>query len=568
MDVVSSYVKMQKRGGNYIGLCPFHNEKTPSFSVSPSKQIYYCFGCHRGGNVIKFVMDYENFGFQETLRHLAERAGIALPEEEPDERQKKEANIKERLREIHKAAATYFYYQLHAEQGKRAKDYFLGRGLSEQTLTRFGLGYAGKSGSDLYRYLKSKGYDDGMLKESGLVSIEERGARDKFWNRAMFPILDTNNRVIAFGGRVLGEGMPKYLNSPETKLFDKSKSLYALNFARQSQRDYFILCEGYMDVIALHQAGYTNAVAALGTAFTPEHALLIKRYVQKLIISFDSDGAGVSAAKRALPILKEAGLGVRILNLLPYKDPDEFLKNCGAEALEKRIEEAKNSFIWEMEQLQKQYDLKDPEQQTAFHRGIAERLADFSQNLERDNYTLALARELMIPYEDLKQLVQSVAGGVSIRRETEKAREDRRKFKREDPLMKSQSLLLTWMIENPSLIEKIRTYIKPEDLQNDLYKELLEKIYSAYDEGKLEAARIIGAYIEDEEKCKLVAAVFNSNLQMEVSAEEKKLAIQESILKIKDAALEQKSLTVTDAKELMRIVQEKQDLKKLQIRLD
>lgn len=341
MDVVSSYVKMQKRGGNYIGLCPFHNEKTPSFSVSPSKQIYYCFGCHRGGNVIKFVMDYENFGFQETLRHLAERAGIALPEEEPDERQKKEANIKERLREIHKAAATYFYYQLHAEQGKRAKDYFLGRGLSEQTLTRFGLGYAGKSGSDLYRYLKSKGYDDGMLKESGLVSIEERGARDKFWNRAMFPILDTNNRVIAFGGRVLGEGMPKYLNSPETKLFDKSKSLYALNFARQSQRDYFILCEGYMDVIALHQAGYTNAVAALGTAFTPEHALLIKRYVQKLIISFDSDGAGVSAAKRALPILKEAGLGVRILNLLPYKDPDEFLKNCGAEALEKRIEEAK-----------------------------------------------------------------------------------------------------------------------------------------------------------------------------------------------------------------------------------
>lgn len=334
VDVISGYVKLTKKGSSYFGLCPFHNEKSPSFSVSRQKQMYYCFGCGAGGNVFTFLMEYENYTFVEALKMLADRAGIELPEMEYSKEAKEKADLKASIMEVNKLAAKYYYAQLKTEQGKHAHQYLTGRQLSEETITAFGLGYSNKYSDDLYRYLKAKGYSDEVISKAGLISIDERqGVYDKFWNRVMFPIMDVNNRVIGFGGRVMGDAKPKYLNSPETLVFDKSRNLYGLNRARTSRKPYFLICEGYMDVIALHQAGFTNAVASLGTALTSGHASLIKRYVNEVYLTYDNDEAGTRAALRGIPILKEAGITAKVIRMDPYKDPDEFIKNLGARKL-------------------------------------------------------------------------------------------------------------------------------------------------------------------------------------------------------------------------------------------
>ena len=330
VDVVSQYVKLNKRGSTYFGLCPFHNEKTASFSVSPSKQMYYCFGCGAGGNVFTFLMEYENLTFVEALERLAEQAGMELPEKGNSENDRKRRDLRDSILEVNKLAANYYFACLKSEQGKIGYEYLTKRELKPETIVRFGLGFAGKGGSPLYQYVKSKGYPDSVLKETGLFTYDEkRGVYDKFWNRVIFPIMDVNNRVIGFGGRVMGDGKPKYLNSPETKIFDKSRNLYGLNVARTTRKNYLILCEGYMDVIAMHQAGFTNAVASLGTALTSGHASLVKRYTKEVLLLYDSDGAGIRAALRAIPILREAGVTSRVVSLKPWKDPDEFIKNEG-----------------------------------------------------------------------------------------------------------------------------------------------------------------------------------------------------------------------------------------------
>ncbi|MFR2648355.1 MAG: DNA primase [Blautia coccoides] len=319
VDVISGYVRLQKKGSSYFGLCPFHNEKSPSFSVSPGKQMYYCFGCGAGGNVFTFVMEYENFTFIEAVKYLAERAGVKLPEGEYSKEQRAASDLKTVLLEVNKKAASYYYYQLKQEGGRQAYEYLKNRELSDETIKNFGLGYSSKYSDSLYRYLKGKGYSDTILKESGLFSADERyGMHDKFWNRVMFPIMDVNNRVIGFGGRVMGDAKPKYLNSPETKIFDKSRNLYGLNIARRSRKNYLIICEGYMDVISMHQAGFTNAVASLGTALTSGHASLMSRYTKEVLLTYDSDEAGQKAALRGIPILREAGIKPRVVNLAPY----------------------------------------------------------------------------------------------------------------------------------------------------------------------------------------------------------------------------------------------------------
>src|SRR5690554_876613 len=272
VNIIGSYIRLKKTGSNHMGLCPFHNEKTPSFSVSPSKQMYHCFGCGVGGNVFTFIMEYENYTFVEALKQLADRVGVQLPEEEYSKEAREKADLRTRLLEVNKEAAKYFYYQLKSDRGQAAYNYLIGRGLSEDLIKQFGLGYSNKYRDDLYQYLKKQGYSDELLKQSGLVTFNEKyGANDKFWNRVMFPIMDANHRVVGFGGRVMGDGMPKYLNSPETMIFDKSRILYGLNIAKSSRKNSLLVCEGYMDVIALHQAGFNNAVAALGTAYTSSH---------------------------------------------------------------------------------------------------------------------------------------------------------------------------------------------------------------------------------------------------------------------------------------------------------
>lgn len=575
VDVISGYVKLQKKGSNYFGLCPFHNEKSPSFSVSPSKQMYYCFGCGAGGNVITFVMEYENYSFPEALKMLADRAGVRLPEVEYSKEERERADLRSTILEINKLAANYFYYQLHQPQGKTGYDYLKKRALTDETLKRFGLGFANKTSNDLYQYLRSKGYKDGILKESGLVTLDERGAYDKFWNRVMFPILDVNSRVIGFGGRVMGDGEPKYLNSPETKVFDKSRNLYGLNYARTSREKYILICEGYMDVIAMHQAGFTNAVASLGTAFTTQHAALLKRYTDKVVLTYDSDGAGVRAALRAIPILKGVGMSIKVLNMQPYKDPDEFIKNLGAEAFGERIEQAKNSFLFEIDVMKREYQLDDPEQKTQFYNGVAKKLLEFSEALERDNYTQAVAQAHFIPYEDLRRLVNRLGnqlgtGPEAVRQEREEYRQQRdaRKKEKEDGIRKSQRLLLTWLIEQPELFDKIEGIVSEDDFVEPLYHQVAAMVFAGHAAGNLSPAGILNHFINDEEQYKEVAALFNASLQESLNNDEQKKAFAETVLRVRKNSLDVASRNAADIGELQRIIREQAALKTLRISLD
>ena len=572
VDIVSGYVKLQKKGSNYFGLCPFHNEKSPSFSVSPSKQMYYCFGCGAGGNAITFLMEYENYSFPEALQVLADRAGVELPKEEMTKEARAQADLRATLLEINKLAANYFYYQLKQPQGKLGYDYLTGRKLSDATILHFGLGFANKTSDDLYRYLKSKGYKDEILKETGLVSIEERGTHDKFWNRVMFPIMDVNNRVIGFGGRVMGDGTPKYLNSPETRLFDKSRNLYGLNYARSSRKKYMLICEGYMDVIAMHQAGFTNAVASLGTAFTSQHAMLIKRYTDQVILTYDSDGAGVKAALRAIPILKEVGISCKVLNMKPYKDPDEFIKNMGAEAFQERIDQAQNSFLFEIEVLKRDYNLEDPEQKTNFYNAVARKLLEFPEALERDNYTQAVAREQFIPYQDLKQLVSRLSSRIVPGAEQTQPREEfsprERKKEKEDGTRQSQRLLLTWLIEDPKLFDKIEGIITPDDFREDLYHQVAQMVFDGHARGDVNPAGILNHFINDEEQYKEVAALFNASLKESLNNEEQKKAFSETVIKVRKHSLDEASRNASDIETLQKIIQAQSALKTLHISLD
>lgn len=574
VDVISQYVKLTRKGSNYFGLCPFHNEKTGSFSVSAVKQMYYCFGCGAGGNVITFIMEYENYTFKEALKYLADRAGIELAEQEESEEARKEADLRTRLLEVNKVAAKYFYYQLKSERGARAYQYFKDRGLSDETIVRFGLGFSNPFQDDLYRYLKGKGYTDELLSQSGLVRIEERGAYDKFWNRAMFPIMDVNNRVIGFGGRVMGEGEPKYLNSPETKVFDKSRNLYGLNIARHTKLPYLLVCEGYMDVISMHQAGFTNAVASLGTAFTLQHANLIKRYTHQVILTYDSDGAGQKAALRAIPILKDAGLSVKVLNMKPYKDPDEFIKSLGAEEFQKRIDTALGSFLFEIDVLKSGYDMKDPEQKTAFYNETAKKLLEFTEELERNNYIEAISGRYQIDYESLRRLVNTQAlksGYDGAQKQQVKEWQDQRvrKEKKEDGIRMSQKLLLTWLIEDPKLYPKIKDILTPEDFTEDLYQRVAAKVFEQLERGEVNPAGILNYFINDENEYKEATSLFHARLKESIpTKEEREKALTETVIRVKKNRLDMDSRTATDIALLQEIMKKQAGLKSLHISLD
>lgn len=575
VDVISGYVRLQKKGSTYFGLCPFHNEKTPSFSVSPGKQMYYCFGCGAGGNVFTFMMQYENFTFQEAMQSLADRAGIELPKQEMSAAQREAADRRSKLLEINKVAAKYFYMLLRSPQGVHALRYFEERQLSKETMQHFGLGYSNKFSDDLYQYLKKQGYEDDLLKDSGLVSIDERrGGHDKFWNRAMFPIMDANNRVIGFGGRVMGEGEPKYLNSPETMIFDKSRNLYGLNFARVSRRPHILLCEGYMDVIALHQAGFDNAVASLGTALTAGHANLLKRYTKEVYLTYDSDGAGVKAALRAIPILKEVGITTKVINMRPHKDPDEFIKALGAEAYQDRIDHAENSFMFEIRILEQQYDMKDPESKSAFYHEVAKKLCSFTEKIERDIYVQAVAEKYMLPTQDLQRLVGKYGMQMEgIRKQPTQLKTgineknaSARGIKKEDGMKQSQKLLLTWLIENTGLYHKIKKYIAPKDFTEEIYHKVAEVLFQQFEEsGEANPAKIVSMF-PDEEAQKEIAALFNARIHEVESKEDREKALKETIIRIKQNSIKYRSehLAPTDMAGLMQLVTDKRDLEELE----
>lgn len=547
VDVISGYVGLQKRGSNYVCCCPFHGEKTPSFYVSRSKQIYKCFGCGEGGNVTSFVMKYENCTFPEALKILADKAGMKLPEAEYSEEAKRRENRRQKLLAVNKEAAKFYYYQLRCERGNKAREYLDKRALSEETRKNFGLGYAPIKGEELLIYLRQKGYTDDLIRDVGLAKVDERrGTVTQFWNRVIFPIQDINHRVIGFGGRIMGadDKGPKYLNSPETEIFDKSRNLYGMNYARTARTGNIILCEGYMDVISMHQAGFTQAVASLGTAFTPGQAGLIKKYTKDVLLAYDSDGAGVKAALRAIGILRDAGMSGKIINMSPYKDPDEFIKNLGNEAFQERIDHAENSFLFEIRMLERDYDMSDPEDKTNFHNQIAHRLCDFGEDVERENYIEAIADKYHIGFENLRKLVVNMAaktGGYAvtpIQRERPKSGiNSKGRNSLEENTKKAQRLLLTWLTDAPQLYVKIKDYISPNDFTDELYQKVAQRMFDDIEKGQLNPAGIIDLF-EDEKEQSEAASLFTAQLPELESTQDKEKAFHDILVRVKKNSYE------------------------------
>ncbi|MCR4740984.1 MAG: DNA primase [Lachnospiraceae bacterium] len=532
LDVVSSHVKLTRKGSNYFGLCPFHSEKTGSFSVSPSKQIYHCFGCGAGGSVITFVMNMENFSFTEAIEYLAERSGMTLPKPVESKEQREKESLRSRILEINREAGKFYFYMLRQEAGKRAHDYLTNRGLSEETIKNFGLGYAKTGTNNVYGYLKGKGFDDEVLKQSGLFNADpKKGFLDKFWNRVIFPIMDIQNRIIGFGGRVMGDGEPKYLNSPETVVFDKGRNLYGLNFARSCKKNNLIICEGYMDVITMHQAGFNQTVASLGTALTVAQANLIKRYADEVFVCYDSDEAGIKAALRAIPILRDTGLKCRVIDLNPYKDPDEFIKNLGSEELEKRMEDAENAFFYEIRMDERDFDLKDPDDKTKFYKNIAQRLLQLPDAITRDNYLEAVADKYHISEDSLNDMVKKQAVRAENIRVYERPGQLNPKKEIERGCLKVQKNLLTWLCDDKALYDIVRQYVKPDDYSDGFCRELAEGIYRMLEEKKLNPALLISRY-EDEERQREAADVLNSTPDVPDDPADKDRALKDLIIKI------------------------------------
>ena len=566
VDVISSYVSLKKRGGSYFGLCPFHSEKTPSFSVSPAKSMFYCFGCQKGGNVFSFIMEYENVTFPEAIEILADRAGVALPKLERSEEEKQAQSLKEQILAVNKEAGKYYFYQLREPAGERALAYLKNRGLSEETIKAFGLGYARTGTNLLYRYLKSRGFTDDVLKKSGIFIIDEKnGFRDKFWNRAIFPIMDLRNRIIGFGGRVMGEGEPKYLNSPETEVFDKGRNLYGLNRAKTARTKELIICEGYMDVISLHQAGFTQAVASLGTSFTEAQARLLNRFCDEVLLCYDSDGAGVNAALRAIGILRNIGLTCRVIDLRPHKDPDEFIKNLGAEEFEKRLRNAENSFLYEVRKEEEKHDLTDPADKTKFLREAAKKLLIFEDSIERDSYLEILAAKYNVSREGLSELVRKQAMLGEDLRTYERPKpplSQRPKEGKDDSYLSAQKRLLSWVLEEPGLLRTIRQETELSDFSEGVIRETAELLFSQIEEGKPDPASIIDRYQKPEERTEVSSIL--QNMQQIPEGKDKDRVLKELLLRILEgsAGCMAKCAEPGDVAAMQRILEKKRLLEK------
>ena len=538
VDVIGGYVNLKKKGNSYSACCPFHHEKTPSFHVSREKQMYHCFGCGVGGNVYTFLMEHENYSFPEAIEALAERAGVKLPEQTMSAEAKHQADVRTKLKDMNKLAAGYFHYLLKSERGTAAMQYLKDRGLSSETISRFGLGFSDVYSDDLYKYLKSKGYQDEELKDSGLVKYDEKyGASDRFWNRVMYPIIDTNNRVIGFGGRVMGDAKPKYINTQDTAVFDKSRNLYGLQLAKKSKRKGIIFCEGYMDVISMHQAGFDNAVASLGTALTVGQVNLVKRFTDHVYLAYDSDEAGTKAALRALEIMREFEMPARVISLKPYKDPDELLKDKGCEELERRIEQAESGTMFEIRILANNYNQEDPQERTQFQKETAMRLSKIMDPLERGNYIESVAREYHIDASDLKETVTryGIAGANRIDTSVFRERRERKSPEEEkaQKQLKTERLLLTWLINENTLFEALQGKLSPDDFFEPVYHDIAAELFAQYEkEGKVTPAAIINHY-QSKEEHEQVSKIMQQDFDMEITQSEKSKVITDLVKGVK-----------------------------------
>ena len=568
VDVISEYVGLKKSGTSYKCCCPFHSEKTPSFIVSREKQIFHCFGCGAGGNVYTFIMKYENYSFMEAVEYLAKRAGITLPEKEMSSEDKKRYSRKQQMYEVNKSAAAYFHFLLtKTERGKLGYNYYKQRGFTDETIAAFGLGYADIYRDDLYKYLKSKGFTDTIMKDAGLVEFDERnGPKDKFWNRVMVPITDINGKIIAFGGRVLGDAKPKYLNTKETDIFNKSRNLFAMNIARHSRKRGVILCEGYMDVIAMHQAGFDNAIASLGTAFTEGQANLIKRYTTDVYLAYDSDGAGRNAAMKAIGILRNLEMSQKVIDLKPYKDPDEFIKNLGAEAYEERIRNALTGRIYEIDSVVDNFDLNSPDEKTAFMKEAAQLLAGIEDSAERQNYIESVSSKYYLNRDELKKLVTSAGlSGNQVVANEYQTREYRNRVEI-DPVEEDQKYLITMMVNEPYLFEKLENVLSEEDFTVDYIRAVADMLFKQYrDTGTVNPAQILNRY-EDAENQEKVSGIFTKELEFDTTPSVLEKALTDLIIKIKTANID-RLLKTGEGISSIELAKKKSEIKRLKIKV-
>ena len=581
VDVVGTHVHLTKKGANYFGLCPFHNEKTPSFSVSESKQIFHCFGCGAGGDAAAFLMKYENYSFQEALQSLADRAGIKLPTVNYSDEAKKREEKRRLLRAVNKEAAIYYYKLLRSPGGRNGLRYLADRKLSAATMRDFGLGYAGGFENNLVAHLKSCGFTDDVILESGVaVYDEKRGLHDKFWNRVMFPIMDVRGQVIGFGGRVMGDAKPKYLNSPETEIFDKSRNLYGLHIAKRSNAPYKILCEGYMDVISMHQAGFHEAVASLGTSFTEGQAALLKRYTKTILLAYDSDGAGVRAALRSIGILKKAGIEARVIDLSPHKDPDEFIKANGPDAFRERIANAQNSFFYELRMLGREYSMDDPAQRTQFHHAIAEKLCGIEDEIERENYLREAARRYNVNEGSLRRLTASYGrtgtakrvwenGGESVRDPAGPAGK-KRGTAADARTERNEKLLLTWLTDEPEIFAQISPYLGPEHFHAGIYRQVAEGCWRILEQGTGENPAAVTSMFETVEEQQEAASMFSTRLEGLTRAPDREKALRDIVISVRRSAAEREKKEIAESGQepspdmIRRMVETRKQLQALQ----
>ena len=493
VDVVSRYVSLKKSGSNYFGLCPFHNEKSPSFSVSQDKQIFHCFGCGVGGGVLSFIMRAEGLEFYDAVSFLAKQHGMTVPENNYDN---KTSRKRERLLELMKDTARFYYSELWKPENVKVQQYFAKRGLTRKTMNRFGLGFAPDSFFATMDAIKEKGYTQDELLACGLVAKSEKGnLYDKFRNRVMFPIFDLRGNVIAFGGRVMDDSKPKYLNSPETTIFHKSRNLFAIEKARKTSNDYFILAEGYMDVIALHQAGFDSAVASLGTALTEEQARLIARYTKNIVISYDADNAGQAAAQRAIDILKKSGLNVRVLRIPNAKDPDEFIKEKGSDAFRRLIEQSADDIAYRLNNIASKFDLEEDKDRIAFLKEAAYMLALIDSDIEREIYTSRAANMAKISPESMMLEVRKALEKHRQNLQKQKKREIRavtqnaqprdKAFKYENlTSARSEEGILSVIFGDNTLVSYLNGKISPDDFTSPILKAFFIHALELYNNDK------------------------------------------------------------------------------------
>jgi len=514
-DVVGQYVNLKRSGSNLFGLCPFHGEKTASFSVAPDKGIYYCFGCHKGGSVINFQMEIEGLSYPDAVRALAKRVGMEVPE---DEQYQSRYRQQERLWALHKEAARYFHSQLYAPIGAQALNYALGRGMSRKILTTFGVGFAPDSWDGLCKAMQAKGYTEQELKVSGLVTVSQKNGRmfDRFRGRLMFPIIDVRGNVIAFGGRIIAKDSDaaKYLNSPETLIFNKRKNLFGLNLAKKTKHPYFILVEGNIDVVALHQYGFDNAVASLGTSLTDEQAVLLSRYTEQVVLIYDGDAAGQRATQRAIPILEKAGIQVKVLQLRDAKDPDEFLKKFGADRLKLLLEESTNRVEYQLNAILAKYDLKNNEQKEKYVQEAANLISKLGSPVRRELYGNRVAEIAGVSEDAMKKEIENIRDG--------KIRKEDRRWEREavQPVKnlqpkerslryddvksaKAEEGLLAMILTEPSLLSLTKD-LRPEEFSTELCRKAYVQFNQRYWEG-LDVSLACLSDFSSEEMSHLVA---------------------------------------------------------------